>query len=61
MLTDVLDIFEMLGIKPGAVGITLDDLKALGMGVAGTVVSTAVNIGQQVQNNAIAATQQMMA
>ena len=61
MLTDVLDIFEMLGIKPGAVGITLDDLKALGMGVAGTVVDTAVNIGQQVQDNATAATQQMMA
>lgn len=61
MLTDVLGIFEMLGIKPGAVGITLDDLKALGMGVAGTVVSTAVNIGQQVQDNATAATQQMMA
>jgi hypothetical protein len=46
MLTDVLSIFEMLGIKPGAEGITLDDLKALGMGVAGTVVDTAVNIGQ---------------
>ena len=61
MLTDVLGIFEILGIKPGAVGITLDDLKALGMGVAGTVVDTAVNIGQQVQDNATAATQQMMA
>ena len=60
MLTDVLGIFEMLGIKPGVEGITLDDLKALGMGVAGTVVDTAVNIGQQVQNNAMAATQQMM-
>ena len=60
MLTDILGIFEMLGIKPGAEGITLDDLKALGMGVAGTVVDTAVNIGQQVQNNAMAATQQMM-
>ena len=61
MLTDVLDIFEMLGIKPGAIGITLDDLKALGMGVAGTVIDTAVNIGQQVQDNATAATQQMAA
>ena len=60
MLTDVLGIFEMLGIKPGVEGITLDDLKALGMGVAGSVVDTAVNIGQQVQNNAMAATQQMM-
>lgn len=60
MLTDILGIFEMLGIKPGAEGITIDDLKALGMGVAGTVVDTAVNIGQQVQNNAIVATQQMM-
>ena len=60
MLTDILGIFEMLGIKPGAEGITLDDLKALGMGVAGTAVDTAVNIGQQVQNNAMVATQQMM-
>jgi len=46
MLTDILGIFEMLEIKPGAEGITIDDLKALGMGVAGTVVDTAVNIGQ---------------
>lgn len=60
MLSDILSIFEMLGITPDAQGITIDDLKALGMGVAGTIVDTAVNIGQQVQNNATAATQQLM-
>ncbi len=60
---DIINIFKKLGIEPGkqVKGITVDDLKAIGMGVAGTVVDTAVNIGQQVQNNATAATQQMMA
>ena len=37
MLTDVLDIFEMLGIKPGAVGITLDDLKESNNTITGSV------------------------
>lgn len=59
---DIINIFKKLGIEPGKQikGITINDLKALGIGVAGTIVDTAVNIGQQVQNNAMAATQQMI-
>ena len=59
---DIINIFKKLGIEPGkqVKGITIDDLKAIGMGVAGTVVDTAVNIGQQVQNNAMSAMQQMV-
>lgn len=55
-LTDVLSIFNLLGITPDAKGLTIEDLKALGMGAVGTIVETGVNIGEQVKNNAQAVT-----
>ena len=45
-LTDILGIFEMFGIKPGVEGITIDDLKALGMVDTGinSVIDAASNM-----------------
>lgn len=60
MLMDIVDIFEMVGITPDAQGLTLDDLKALGMAVAGTAVQTAVDMAQQVEDMSNEYTQEMM-
>ena len=49
-INNVLEIFEQIGLTPDAKGITIDDLKALGLAAAGTAVETATNIGNQVQN-----------
>lgn len=56
-INDVLSIFEDLGISPAAEGLTIEDLKKLGVGVAGTSVETAVNISNQVAANAQQATE----
>lgn len=59
-INDILNIFEDLGLTPDAEGITIDDLKKLGLAAAGTVVQTAVDMGNQVYDAAAAATQEMM-
>ena len=60
MLNETFVIFEELGLTPDAKGITMDDLKLLGMAVAGTAVETTVNIGNQVKANSNQFTQEMI-
>lgn len=59
-INNILEIFEMLGLTPDAKGITMEDLKKLGMAAAGTLVETAIDMGNQVQNNAQAFTDNMI-
>lgn len=59
-INDILAIFEMLGLTPDAKGITMQDLKDLGLAAAGTVAETAKNIGDQVQQNSDAYTQEQI-
>ena len=59
-INNILEIFEQIGLTPDAKGLTLEDLKLLGLAAAGTVVETAINIGDQVQNNAQQYTDQMI-
>jgi len=47
-INNILEIFEMLGLTPDAKGITMEDLKKLGMAAAGTLVETAIDMGNQV-------------
>jgi len=45
MLKDILDLFADFGITPDAKGITVDDLKALGIAAIGTALATSKNLG----------------
>lgn len=57
-INNILEIFDQLGLTPDAQGITIEDLKKLGMAAAGTIAATAVDIGNQVQQNSDEFTQQ---
>ena len=59
-ISNILEIFEYIGLTPDAKGLTLEDLKLLNLAIAGTAVETTIDIGNQVQNNAQQYTDQMI-